>query len=275
MRRWLSSVLLLACLTGVSAEAEAAAGKPKVHVVYQGQTLGLIAKRYNVSIEALCTANGIQRRDPIKPGQKLVVPSPDDKSGKLARRAKQTTVKPASARASTAAVTTASRTSTWKKYARPARRAGYVVLKATGRQWQGYAIVKGNKLSGPGRQAFRRVMYSWRTGAEADIHPRLMRLLVQVSDTFGGRPLKIASGFREHSFARESKHKTGQACDFSVEGVPNEALRDYLLTLDRVGVGYYPNSSFVHLDVRTKSNQWVDRAGPGARPQYDHHARRR
>src|SRR5690606_31676560 len=32
--------------------------KPKVHVVYQGQRLGSIAKRYNVTVDELCAANG-------------------------------------------------------------------------------------------------------------------------------------------------------------------------------------------------------------------------
>jgi uncharacterized protein YcbK (DUF882 family) len=97
---------------------------------------------------------------------------------------------------------------------------------------------------------------------------------VKVSDTFGGRALRIVSGFREHSYAKESKHRKGHACDLSVDGVPNDVLRDYLLTLDQVGVGYYPNSSFVHLDVRPQRTQWVDRASPGERPEYDHVAAR-
>ena len=29
-----------------------------------------------------------------------------------------------------------------------------------------------------------------------------------------------------------------------------------------MGVGYYPNSSFVHLDVRNHFSYWVDYAGP-------------
>jgi predicted esterase len=49
-----------------------------VHVVADGQTLGRIAKRYNLSIEELCKANGITRREKIKPGQKLVIPSPGE-----------------------------------------------------------------------------------------------------------------------------------------------------------------------------------------------------
>jgi uncharacterized protein YcbK (DUF882 family) len=92
-------------------------------------------------------------------------------------------------------------------------------------------------------------------------------LLTEISDEFGGRTLKVASGFREHSYARESKHQAGRACDFSIEGVPNEALFAYLSTLEGVGVGYYPNSSFVHVDVRAKSTRWTDDSAPGQAPQ--------
>ena len=82
--------------------------------------------------------------------------------------------------------------------------------------------------------------------------------------------MNIASGYRERSHSRDSKHKTGRACDFSIEGVPNEALRDYLLTLPSVGVGYYPNSSFVHLDIRRGKTEWIDLSRPGKAPIYTH-----
>jgi hypothetical protein len=67
------------CLSLVLALALAAPAlaKPRTHVVAAGHTLGRIAKRYNVSIDDLCKANGITRRDPIKPGQRLVIPSED------------------------------------------------------------------------------------------------------------------------------------------------------------------------------------------------------
>lgn len=53
----------------------AAAGKE--HVVADGQTWGKIAKRYSVSIEALCKANNKTRRDKIKAGMRLTIPGPD------------------------------------------------------------------------------------------------------------------------------------------------------------------------------------------------------
>lgn len=250
---------------------------PRVHTVYPGQTLGMIAKRYVVSVEAICNANGIRRRDPIRPGQKLAIPTRKDEDGERAKewvergklKAKGVPAPPETTRGAAAKrePERARPGADYARYFKPARRKGYVILKGTGRSWSGYAIVKGNRIASRAHQAFRRVLYSWRTGAEHDVDPKLIRLLTEVSDRFGGRPLRIASGFREHSFARESKHKLGRACDFSIEGVPNEALYEYLSTLQGVGVGYYPNSTFVHLDVRSKTTRWEDHSAPGEAPR--------
>ena len=76
--------------------------------------------------------------------------------------------------------------------------------------------------------------------------------MAKVSDTFGGRPIRVVSGHRTRSYSRFSRHKVGRAIDFSIPGVPNAVLRDYLLTFPNVGVSYYPNSSFVHFDVRER-----------------------
>lgn len=62
-----AALLLLA----VPAQAE-------THVVASGQTLGRIADRYNVTIAALCEANGLQRRAPLKVGFKLRIPDGKD-----------------------------------------------------------------------------------------------------------------------------------------------------------------------------------------------------
>ena len=87
MPRFLLLLLLALSLAfGVAPEAGA---KPKDgplwHRVYSGQTLGRIAKRYNVTVDAICAANGINKRAPIKPGQRLVIPSRKDKTGAQAR----------------------------------------------------------------------------------------------------------------------------------------------------------------------------------------------
>lgn len=69
-------------------------GKPvrapvRTHVVASGQTLGAIARRYHTSIAALTTANGIDRRRPIRVGQKLVIPDSRDEDGSRTRAAVQ------------------------------------------------------------------------------------------------------------------------------------------------------------------------------------------
>lgn len=99
------------------------------------------------------------------------------------------------------------------------------------------------------------------------LHPRLALMLQRVVDRFPGRSIEIVSGWRPR--AREtSRHHHARALDFRLAGVSRENLRDFLRTFDRAGVGYYPNSVFVHLDVRDTRGYWVDRSGPGERPDY-------
>jgi hypothetical protein len=160
--------------------------------------------------------------------------------------------------------------SSWRAYTKLGWRRGYVTLHSPGidRRWAGYVLGPGDALLPRAEQQIRSVLASWRTGRSRDIDRRLIRLIAHVSDVFGGRPIRVISGFRETSHARRSHHKIGEAMDFSIDGVPNWALRDYLRTLDRTGVGYYPNSSFVHVDVRPVSAYWVDLSRPGAPPRY-------
>jgi hypothetical protein len=79
--------------------------------------------------------------------------------------------------------------------------------------------------------------------------------------------MRVVSGWRDHSYFEDSRHKHSQAVDFSIPGVANTVLRDYVRRFRNCGIGYYPNSSFVHLDVRDAAAYWVDYAGPGEAPR--------
>ena len=252
-----------------------AKGVPHTHVVQQGQRLGSIAKRYNVSIDALAYANGIRQKDPIKPGQRLIIPERSDKDGSEARAmylAPGTAQDDRPTRRATLEHSSGRRRSgpAWEDYARAPRRKNWVELSNHRSKWRGLVIDSKGKLRPTARTAICELL-----GANGD-HPgapdRLIRLLVDVSNTFGGRPIHIVSGYRTTSFFRDSRHKTSQAIDFAIVGVPNAVARDYLMSLDSVGVGYYPNSSFLHLDVRGRSTHWVDYAGPGEAPRKTAHA---
>ena len=102
--------------------------------------------------------------------------------------------------------------------------------------------------------------------------PRLMRMLAEVSRHFGNKRVLVVAGYRAPVAARNPKspHKKGLAADFRVDGVSNQELRDWCrANFQRVGVGYYPNSSFVHLDVRNHENAfWIDYSGPDEAPLY-------
>jgi LysM repeat protein len=275
------------CLTSTSKASQTSGEVRQVHQVYPGQTLGMIAKRYNVSVEELCAANGIQRRTPIKPKQVLVIPGADDSGASPAAPANGATRTAKAAQASStvegrsASSKKSSRSAqpaeqgarTAKRYARPGAKRGYLDVSSYTGSFRGYAVTRKGKVTDKARKAFTKVMASWRSGQREAIADRLIIALTRVSDHFGGRPVRIVSGYRPYSptqYTPHSRHNLGHAVDFSIAGVPNSAIRDFCRGLGKVGVGYYPNSSFVHLDVRETPTYWVDYSGPGERPRYAH-----
>jgi uncharacterized protein YcbK (DUF882 family) len=264
------SLLLVCPVPALAREISAA----RVHVVQPGQTLGKIARRYNVSIEALCKANGVRKNQPIKPRQKLAIPTSEGTASKVQDRRTEAkheaAVRPAALRRAPA-VASSAQLPRKDPYAKKPRRRGYVTLSSYTGSWSGYAVLKGGQISAEARRGFMKVLASWRTGDQEKIHGELIRLVVRVSDHFGGRPIRVVSGYRPPSErGSHSQHNLGRAIDFSIQGVPNTVVRDYCRMLGSVGVGYYPNSSFVHLDIRGTPTYWVDYAGPGQRPRYAH-----
>lgn len=105
--------------------------------------------------------------------------------------------------------------------------------------------------------------------------PRLVSLLYATSRHYNNAKVWVVAGYRAPKIALakgnpQSPHKRGVACDFRLAGVELTNLRDYLRrAYPRVGVGYYPNSGFVHLDVgRQQSAFWIDYSAPGQRARY-------
>ena len=103
--------------------------------------------------------------------------------------------------------------------------------------------------------------------------PRLIDRIQAVVDHFSkpGAPAKLSviSGYRPASVG--SMHSSGRAIDFRVEGVKNEDVVLFCKTLPDTGCGFYPNSSFVHIDVREPGAghvSWIDASGPGETPRY-------
>ncbi len=95
---------------------------------------------------------------------------------------------------------------------------------------------------------------------------QLLARVDAIAHHFPGRSISLVSGYRPQS--RGSQHQHGRALDLRVSGVPNEELVAFCRTLQDTGCGYYPNSSFVHVDARAGKVTWIDASGPGEAPRY-------
>lgn len=97
------------------------------------------------------------------------------------------------------------------------------------------------------------------------LHPALLLRLARLTDRFPDRGIEIVSGYRPD--AREgSRHRHARALDLRVQGEATEDVRAFLEAQPETGVGFYPTSGFVHVDIRTRSIHWIDRSGPGEAP---------
>lgn len=116
------------------------------------------------------------------------------------------------------------------------------------------------------RRTLTRFLRDWRTGKTKAIPERLLWHLYLVGYHFDA-PLEIVSAYR-HKERKSSRHKQGRAVDFRIEGVDTKQIWEYCKRFDNVGLGYYPNSDFIHMDLRDRSYYWIDESGPGQKAKY-------
>ena len=123
-----------------------------------------------------------------------------------------------------------------------------------------------------GKRARKRLTHflrDWRTGRSKYVPERLLWYLYLIGQRYD-KPIEVVSAYR-HKERRSSRHKQGRAIDIRIKGVSPKALWNDCKRFSRVGLGYYPNSGFVHLDVRKKSYYWIDDSGPGEKARYRSH----
>jgi uncharacterized protein YcbK (DUF882 family) len=257
MNAWVRALVVAAL-----AASPAVARADVEHVVARGHTIEAIAHRYRVTPKAIMAANRLDDPRRIRPGDVLRIPNADRPKKRGAPTEKKRDAAGLRAPAKKPA-TYAARPKT-PHVVHVGRAATSEVAHIRVRDARGNVPLAALK-------AFERMMRS-PSGRAHPIDRRLVAVLGLVSNHFGSRRIEIVSGFRPHPNGRRSphsKHNLGKAIDVRVVGVPNEALRDFCRTLARVGCGYYPNSTFVHIDVREREAFWVDSSRPGEPPRYD------
>jgi len=106
---------------------------------------------------------------------------------------------------------------------------------------------------------FRHLMRCQHTGAETPIDPRLIDLLYRISARTQQKIL-LVSGFRApmYSMAKLSYHTRGMAADIRIPGMTPLMARDLAESMGVKGLGYYPVSGFIHVDVRDERMRWID-----------------
>lgn len=109
--------------------------------------------------------------------------------------------------------------------------------------------------------AAMRVLRDWRNGEEHVMDPGLFDVLHGVRDRTGSnQPFQIISGYRSPAsnaamherssgVAQHSQHMLGKALDVRIQGVDLNRLHGAAVSLGAGGVGLYPVSNFVHVDV--------------------------
>lgn len=102
------------------------------------------------------------------------------------------------------------------------------------------------------------------SGNQHPIEPRLLDAAYRVQTHFQAQEIRVLSGYRTpHGHA--SNHGAGRAIDIVVPGAADADVAKFARELGFVGVGIYPTSGFVHIDVRARSYFWIDASGPGRR----------
>jgi uncharacterized protein YcbK (DUF882 family) len=109
--------------------------------------------------------------------------------------------------------------------------------------------------------AVDRVLRDHRTDEVKPIDPQLLDLLYAIRGELEcSHPFYVISGYRSPTtnaylrfmsrrVAEHSLHMDGKAIDLRIPGWASDAVRRVAMELRMGGVGYYPRSNFVHVDV--------------------------
>jgi uncharacterized protein YcbK (DUF882 family) len=110
-----------------------------------------------------------------------------------------------------------------------------------------------------------RVLREPSSGNVYPIEPRLLDLVYRIQTQLAAPEIRVISAYRTPHRRNASNHGRGRAIDLIVPGAKDAEVAKFARELGFVGVGIYPSSGFVHVDVRERSYFWVDASAPGHR----------
>ena len=143
----------------------------------------------------------------------------------------------------------------------------YIYNTHTGKHFKG-VFASGDEYNPDALNALQILLADRRNGQQHVINPRLYDLLYILQQRFEtAKPFELICGYRSpqsnaamhrrsSGVALKSLHMQGQAVDIALPGVKLVQLRDAAKKLRAGGVGYYPTSGFIHMDIRKKPAYW-------------------
>lgn len=138
----------------------------------------------------------------------------------------------------------------------------------TGERAELTALAAGGGFSPSDRDLAAHVLREPASGNEHPIEPRLLDAIYRIQLHFNAQEIRVVSGYRTPraiASRRSSNHGRGRAMDIVVPGASDQDVAKFARDMGFMGVGVYPTSGFVHVDVRDRSYFWVDYSGPGRR----------
>ena len=120
------------------------------------------------------------------------------------------------------------------------------------------------------RTTLERLFRCKRTQRHHAIDDGLLIMLADVAAHYPGKTIEYVSAFRAGD-RHTSRHWQGRALDFRIPGVVTTEIRDYVWTHhSRLGLGWYPEGDFIHMDHRPGDADYAwthtggrDRGNPG------------
>jgi len=103
---------------------------------------------------------------------------------------------------------------------------------------------------------------------EHPIEPHVLDVVYRIQTHFNAQEIRVISGYRTPAMIASnhgSNHGRGRAIDIVVPGASDDDVAKFAREMGFLGVGIYPASGFVHVDVRDRSYFWVDASGPGGK----------
>jgi uncharacterized protein YcbK (DUF882 family) len=144
---------------------------------------------------------------------------------------------------------------------RPTGQKGKFVLESvnTGERVEVVLDLASGEVEPASYRSLRHLMRCLRTGAETPFDPRLVELLYRIAQRTRQK-IELVSGFRAPMFslAQLSYHTRGMAADIRIPGMTPLMVRELAQSMGVKGIGYYPVSQFVHVDVRDEPQSWTD-----------------